>query len=297
MATTIKGIDVSHWQGTNVDFNKVKKAGYDFVMINAGYGKYIGQKDECFETNYKKAKSAGLKVGAYWYSYALTSADAELEAKVFLEAIKGKTFEMPIAFDIEDSSQTALSQDQIGKIVKAFCSYCESKNYFVMLYSYADFLNNKVPSTYKTKYSVWLAEFDKAKPTVYKGNYDMWQYTSKGFVSGVSGNCDCNNAYKDFTKIIKEKGLNGFKKQRTIELPALEKSGYKKGDSTNGVLALKEMLIIAKARKLHNVTLDENSIFGEGTEKAVNALLKKWGYKQNSIAGEKFIKKLAGAIK
>lgn len=297
MATTIKGIDVSHWQGTNIDFNKVKKAGYDFVMINAGYGKYIGQKDECFETNYKKAKSAGLKVGAYWYSYALTSADAELEAKVFLEAIKDKTFEMPIAFDIEDSSQTALSQDQIGKIVKAFCSYCESKNYFVMLYSYADFLNNKVPSTYKTKYSVWLAEFDKAKPTVYKGNYDMWQYTSKGFVSGVSGNCDCNNAYKDFTKIIKEKGLNGFKKQRTIELPALEKSGYKKGDSTNGVLALKEMLIIAKARKLHNVTLDENSIFGEGTEKAVNALLKKWGYKQNSIAGEKFIKKLAGAIK
>lgn len=297
MATTIKGIDVSHWQGTNVDFNKVKKAGYDFVMINAGYGKYIGQKDECFETNYKKAKSAGLKIGAYWYSYALTSADAELEAKVFLEAIKGKTFEMPIAFDIEDSSQTALSPDQIGKIVKAFCSYCESKNYFVMLYSYADFLNNKVPSTYKTKYSVWLAEFDKAKPTVYKGNYDMWQYTSKGFVSGVSGNCDCNNAYKDFTKIIKEKGLNGFKKQRTIELPTLEKSGYKKGDSTNGVLALKEMLIIAKARKLHNVTLDENGIFGDGTEKAVNALLKKWGYKQTSVAGEKFIKKLASAIK
>ena len=109
MATTIKGIDVSHWQGTNVDFNKVKKAGYDFVMINAGYGKYIGQKDECFETNYKKAKSAGLKVGAYWYSYALTSADAELEAKVFLEAIKGKTFEMPIAFDIEDSFLSVIS--------------------------------------------------------------------------------------------------------------------------------------------------------------------------------------------
>ena len=57
------------------------------------------------------------------------------------------------------------------------------------------------------------------------------------------------------------------------------------------------MLIIAKARKLHNVTLDENRVFGEGTEKAVNALLKKWGYKQNSIAGEKFIKKLASAIK
>jgi len=125
----------------------------------------------------------------------------------------------------------------------------------------------------------------------------MWQYTSKGSVSGVNGNCDCNYAYKDFTAIIKKKGLNGFKKQKNNELSILEKSGYKKGDKTSGVLALKEMLIIAKARKLHNVTLDENSIFGEGTEKAVNALLKKWGYKQNSVAGEKFIKKLASAIK
>lgn len=296
MATTIKGIDVSHWQGTNVDFNKVKKAGYDFVMINAGYGKYIGQKDECFETNYKKAKSAGLKVGTYWYSYALTSADAELEAKVFLEAIKGKTFEMPIAFDIEDSTQCNLSASTIGSIINAFCGYCEKKNYYVMLYSYAAFLNSKVPSDCKNKYCVWLAEFDKSKPS-YGGSYGMWQYTSKGSVSGVNGNCDCNYAYKDFTAIIKKKGLNGFKKQKNNELSILEKSGYKKGDKTSGVLALKEMLIIAKARKLHNVSLDENGIFGDGTEKAVNALLKKWGYKQTSIAGEKFIKKLASAIK
>lgn len=293
-----KGIDVSKWQGNNVDFKKVKKAGYSFVMINAGYGKYAHQKDECFETNYKKAKLAGLKVGAYWYSYALTEAEAKEEAKVFIEAIKNKTFEMPIAFDIEDSSQTKLSQDTIGKIINAFCSYCESKNYFVMLYSYADFLNNKVPSSCKTKYSVWLAEFDKAKPTVYKGNYDMWQYTSKGSVSGVSGNCDCNNAYKDFTKIIKEKGFNGFPKT-PIAVPTaktMDTKGFKSGDDSLGVLAFKELIALAKKKGLHSVNVDENSIFGDGTKKAVNTLLKKWGYKENGIAGTNFIKKLKSVL-
>lgn len=80
-----------------------------------------------FWNQLQKAKSAGLKVGAYWYSYALTSADAELEAKVFLEAIKGKTFEMPIAFDIEDSTQCDLSASTIGSIINAFCGYCEKK--------------------------------------------------------------------------------------------------------------------------------------------------------------------------
>lgn len=65
-----KGIDVSTWQG-NIDFSKVKAAGIDFVIIRAGYGREISQKDKYFEQNYKNAKAAGLNVGAYWYSYAV----------------------------------------------------------------------------------------------------------------------------------------------------------------------------------------------------------------------------------
>ena len=102
-----KGIDVSHWQG-RIDFDKVKSQGYSFVMINAGYGKYISQKDENFEKNYAAARKAGLNIGTYWYSYALTEADALSEAKTFLEAVKGKMFEYPLAFDIEDASQSEL---------------------------------------------------------------------------------------------------------------------------------------------------------------------------------------------
>ena len=71
-----KGIDVSHWQG-RIDFDKVKSQGYSFVMINAGYGKYISQKDENFEKNYAAARKAGLNIGTYWYSYALPDADGQ----------------------------------------------------------------------------------------------------------------------------------------------------------------------------------------------------------------------------
>ena len=105
-----KGIDVSHWQG-RIDYDKVKSQGYSFVMINAGYGKYISQKDENFEKNYAAARKAGLNIGTYWYSYALTEADALAEAKTFLEAVKGKKFEYPLAFDIEDSSHPGIRVD------------------------------------------------------------------------------------------------------------------------------------------------------------------------------------------
>lgn len=290
-----KGIDVSRWQGNNVDFNKVKKAGYDFVMLNAGYGSYISQKDPTFENNYKKAKAAGLKVGAYWYSYATNSNSALTEAKTFLEAIKNKQFEMPIALDIEDSCQTSLGSNTVGQIIKTFCDYCESKKYYIMLYSFTSFLNSYVPSTYKSKYCVWLAEFDKSKPT-YKGQYGMWQYTSKGSVSGVTGNCDCNYAYKDFTSIIKSSGLNGFTKSSNTTTKTLDISGYKINDKDLGVLALKELLLLAKEKGLHSYGMDENSTFGDGTKKAVNALLKKWGYTENGIAGTNFIKKLKASL-
>ena len=126
----------------------------------------------------------------------------------------------------------------------------------------------------------------------------MWQYTSKGSVSGVSGNCDCNNAYKDFTKIIKEKGLNGFPKTPTPVPTAktMDTKGFKLGDDSLGVLALKELIALAKKKGLHSVNVDENSIFGDGTKKSVNTLLKKWGYKENSIAGTNFIKKLKSVL-
>lgn len=212
---SIKGIDVSKWQG-NIDFNKVKAAGYDFVIINAGYGKYISQKDKYFEQNYEMAKSAGLHIGAYWYSYAETASDAKQEAEVFREVIKGKTFDMPVAFDIEEKCHANLPNGTVGEIIKAFCASMESAGYYVSLYSYASFLRDKVSADIRSKYDVWLAEFDVTKPS-YSGQYGMWQYTSKGRINGVDGDVDLNIAYKDYPKIINDGGFNGITKHAPAE--------------------------------------------------------------------------------
>lgn len=169
---TVPLLVFSHWQG-RIDFDKVKSQGYSFVMINAGYGKYISQKDENFEKNYAAARKAGLNIGTYWYSYALTEADALAEAKTFLEAVKGKMFEYPLAFDIEDASQSELPNAAINKIIEAFCDYLESNGYYAAVYSYANFFKRKVSDSVKNRYDIWVAHFDVAKPAI--SNYGMWE--------------------------------------------------------------------------------------------------------------------------
>ena len=141
----MKGIDVSQWNGV-IDYNKVKSAGVDFVIIRAGYGKYISQKDPCFARNYSAAKAAGLKVGAYWYSYADTVEDAKKEAAVCLDVIKGKTFEFPIYFDLEEVKQFKKGIKFCSDVVTAFCTELEKAGYFAGLYCSTYYLNNYVLS-------------------------------------------------------------------------------------------------------------------------------------------------------
>lgn len=105
-----KGIDVSVWQG-DIDFAKVKANGIDFVIIRAGYGKLTSQKDKYFEQNYSRAKAAGLHVGAYWYSYAQSADDAKKEAQTCISVLKGKQFDYPVYFDIEEKSQLNKGKD------------------------------------------------------------------------------------------------------------------------------------------------------------------------------------------
>ena len=110
----LKGIDVSTFQG-NVNWAKVKKAGYEFAMIRGGYGKIAKtQKDAQFENNYKNAKLAGMPIGVYHYSYAQTVDDAKKEAAFCLSYLKGKKLECPIAYDVEDSSQSNLSKKALS---------------------------------------------------------------------------------------------------------------------------------------------------------------------------------------
>lgn len=204
-----RGIDVSKWNGS-IDFTKVKNSGYDFVIIRAGYGKVASQKDENFETNYKNAKSAGLNVGAYWYSYATTTNEAKVEAKLFIECLKGKSFEYPVYVDIEEQKTLKTGKTNVTNIINAFCLELENAGYFAGFYMSRSPLQTYVISETAQRYALWIAEY--SSECKYSGDYGIWQYSSNGKISGVSGNVDVDYSYVDYPNIIKKKGLNGFSK-------------------------------------------------------------------------------------
>lgn len=203
----MNGIDVSVHNG-DIDWGKVKADGIGFAILRAGYGRLASQKDEKFEQNYAGAKAAGIPAGAYWYSYAMTPEEAELEADVFLSVIKGKQFEMPVYFDLEEKKQFDLGKEQVSAIMRAFLKKVEGAGYFVGLYGSASSLTTHTTDDIKSWYTIWLAHW--VDQTNYSGAYGIWQHSEKGKVAGINGNVDLDICYKDFPTIIKGKGLNGY---------------------------------------------------------------------------------------
>ncbi len=207
--TVYDGIDVSKYQG-NVNWSQVKKDGTDFAIIRAGYGKYASQKDPYFDQNMKNAKAAGIACGAYWFSYAESVADAKKEAEVFASIVSGYQFEYPLVFDIEAEVHTKMTKEQVSAIITAFCDTMESKGYYVALYSYSSFLNNKVYDSVLQKYDIWVAHFNVSAPTYSKTPYGMWQYSSTGRVGGITGDVDLDYSYRNYPPIMKRAHLNGY---------------------------------------------------------------------------------------
>lgn len=214
-----KGIDISkHQTSAKINFNSLKGLGYSFVIIRAGYGKFRSQKDTEFEKHYKAATDAGLKVGAYHYSYALTVEEALQEADCFLDWIKGKKLEYPVAFDMEDSTQKKLTNKQRSEIAIAFMSKVEKAGYYTMLYSSASWLGSKFDWEQKYKgvalkhFDVWCAAYLGSQAAIekyFKGKYGIWQYSSSVVVESVyKSRLDHDYAYKDYPKIIRQAGLN-----------------------------------------------------------------------------------------
>jgi len=215
----MKGIDVSVHNG-KIDWQKVRAAGIDFAILRAGYGRLTSQKDDRFEENYAGAKTAGIPVGAYWYSYAMSEDEARLEADVFLSVIKGKQFAFPVYFDLEEKKQFDLGKDKVSAIMRAFLKKVESAGYFVGLYGSAYSLTTHTADDIKSRYTIWLAHW--CDQTNYSGAYGIWQHSEKGRVDGINGNVDLGVGYKDFTTIIKAKGLNGYGKEPNPPAPAAE---------------------------------------------------------------------------
>lgn len=200
----IKGIDVSHWQG-DIDFNKVKASGIDFVIIRAGYG--VGHVDEFFKENYSKAKKAGLDVGSYWYSYASSDSEAVLEAQSCVNILSGKSFEYPIYFDLEEKSQLNRGRAFCDSLITSFCNKLEACGYYAGFYTSLSAANNLVSSHVRDRYALWIAQWNTHCD--YQGSYGLWQYSSSGSVPGVAGRVDMDYAYVDYPSVIKNAGLNG----------------------------------------------------------------------------------------
>lgn len=205
-----KGFDISVWQG-NCDLNAAKKSGMDFVLIRSGYGNTISfpnQIDAQFESNVAKAKAAGLDFGVYHYSYLCDVESAKTEARGFVKLLdKVKPIPYIVALDIEDQCQLGMSTADLEAATKAFMDIVEDAGYFCALYSYESFLQ-KYSADFRKKYTIWCANFNTT-PSI---AYDIHQYTSTGRVGGVSGDVDLNRTDKDFAKIIKNGGYNGYKK-------------------------------------------------------------------------------------
>lgn len=205
----LTGIDISA-HNTVTDWNAIKADGIDFVMLRAGYRAYgVGTgklyKDDKFRQYYRAAKDAGLLVGAYFFSQAITEEEAVEEAILTAEMLEGCELDFPVAFDWElifhdkDGARTDnVPVDTLTDCVLAYCQNLESFGYKTMIYQNKRTTLFKLDMPRLKDYPFWLAEYGDGPTYVY--DYDMWQYACDGTVAGIEGKVDLNLCFRDFSQ-------------------------------------------------------------------------------------------------
>ncbi len=191
-----RGIDVSKWQG-NINWAAVKASGIDFAIIRLGYrGSQTGVlvEDPTFRKNIQGATAAGLRVGVYFFTQAVTEAEAVEEASMCLQLCSGYNLAFPIFIDTEDGSRAqGLDRGTRTAICNAFCQTIANGGRRAGVYASTYWFNNMLNAGSLGGYTIWVAQY--AAACQYGGKYHMWQYSSKGTVSGVNGACDMNISY------------------------------------------------------------------------------------------------------
>ena len=207
------GVDLSNWQGHEVDFNQIKEQGYSFVILRAGFAT---TEDDTFEENYARAKAADLDVGVYLYSYAGTVEEVLRESAALKTWLSGKLLEYPVYYDMEDPSIHAqMSAEALTALALAFLDDMAADGWLVGLYSCKSWLDNRL-ETEKicARYECWMAQYlsDGTYDIYdrYDGMYGMWQYSSSGSVDGVPGYTDMDVCFKDYPSICRQYGFNGY---------------------------------------------------------------------------------------
>jgi len=192
------GIDVSKHQG-KIDWEKVKDQ-IDFAIIRLGW---IGNKenhtlDSQFERNYSECKRLGIPVGVYVYNYCNSVDTAKSAANWTIKKLEGKTFELPVFIDMEDSSITAIGKEKLTNICIEFNDIIAKAGYEPGIYANRNWFDNYLNKDLREKYTCWIAHYT-SKNQNYDEKFSLWQYSSKGLINGISGNVDLNIIY------IKEK--------------------------------------------------------------------------------------------
>ena len=206
-----KGIDISYCQ-PKVDWQKVTA---DFCIIQIGGGAVRRQKDTMYESHYAGAKSRGIPVGAYWFTWARTVAEAEEEADLCISLLKGKQFEYPIFLDLEQEAIYKTGKANVSAIIRAFLSKVEKAGYWVGLYCNPDVLVHSCEADIPKRYSIWLAQWDVSAPTYPCGIWQPNTAQTAGFPEPV----DQDICYIDYESQIKAKGLNGYGKPEPTPAP------------------------------------------------------------------------------
>lgn len=196
-----KVIDISAWQGNvSVDgFKKAKADGVTAVILRSSYTtqkSFTLNRDKVFENNIKNAKAAGLPVGVYHYSQAISEAEAKKEAEYVVKIIKGMSLELPVAFDWEFGGRlSAKVAKKNGKaknkrICDAFCNVIKQAGFEPMVYANLSTLTGYIQEDIYKYWKIWVAQYHST--CQYKHPRYLWQYTSSGKVSGLSGRIDMN---------------------------------------------------------------------------------------------------------
>lgn len=199
---TVFGIDVSKWN-KDIDWEKVKAAGVEFAIIRCGYrGSKTGAlvEDPYFAKNIKGATDAGIRVGIYFFTQAITPVEAVEEASMVLMLSRQHKISYPLFIDTEGAGGNGradgLDRETRTAVCKAFCETIENAGYTAGVYASKSWLENNLDTEQLSSYSTWLAQYS-SQPT-YEGEYDMWQYTSAGKIDGISTLVDYNVSYMDY---------------------------------------------------------------------------------------------------
>lgn len=198
---SVFGIDVSSHQ-QDIDWNKVKKSGVDFAIIRVGYRGYKKgeiNEDKTFESNIKSAIDAGIDVGVYFFSQAISLNEAKEEAQFVLDKIEKYDITYPVVFDMEFLSEEDriknISFNDKTNIALAFCNEIEENGYTPMIYGSVSWLQNVVSIDKISRYDLWIANYSNFPNFDY--NFKMWQYSSEGYLDGIEGKVDMNIFMKD----------------------------------------------------------------------------------------------------